>query len=60
MNKSYFKYWGKAQQDKTVEGSDYHLLPYHSLDVAAVGFCLLDVEKPLACSCVPRANGDEP
>jgi CRISPR-associated endonuclease/helicase Cas3 len=32
---SYFKYWGKA---KKLEGGgyDYHLLPYHCLDVAAV------------------------
>tara|TARA_R110001599_G_C12275790_1_gene662318 strand:+ start:6334 stop:8724 length:2391 start_codon:yes stop_codon:yes gene_type:complete len=32
---SYFKYWGKA---KALEGGgfDYHLLPYHCLDVAAV------------------------
>ena len=29
---SYFKYWGKAAKD----GSSYHLLPYHCLDVAAV------------------------
>lgn len=50
MEKSYFKYWGKAQKDETIEGSDYHLLPYHSLDVAAVGFCLLDADKALARS----------
>ncbi|WP_156919725.1 HD domain-containing protein [Syntrophorhabdus aromaticivorans] len=29
---NYFKYWGKAEKD----GSRYHLLPYHCLDVAAV------------------------
>jgi len=28
---TYFKYWGKAEKD----GSGYHLLPYHCLDVAA-------------------------
>jgi len=33
----YFRYWGKAAKD----GSDYHLLPYHCLDVAAVGHILL-------------------
>lgn len=27
----FFRYWGKTQ------GEDYHLLPYHALDVAAVG-----------------------
>jgi hypothetical protein len=26
----YFRYWGKAEKD----GSGYHLLPYHCLDVA--------------------------
>jgi CRISPR-associated endonuclease/helicase Cas3 len=28
----YFRYWGKAEKD----GTGYHLLPYHWLDVAAV------------------------
>jgi CRISPR-associated endonuclease/helicase Cas3 len=28
----YYQYWGK-----TAEGGGYHLLPYHCLDVAAVG-----------------------
>lgn len=34
---SYFRYWGKAEND----GNGYHLLPYHCLDVAAVGRSLL-------------------
>ncbi len=34
---SYFLYWGKAKKDPQAEGPDYHLLPYHCLDVAAVG-----------------------
>jgi CRISPR-associated endonuclease/helicase Cas3 len=34
---SYFMYWGKAEKD----GGRYHLLPYHCLDVAAVGSLLL-------------------
>ena len=33
---SYFRYWGKAKKDLAKEGFDYHLLPYHCLDVAAV------------------------
>ena len=33
---SYFKYWGKASKD-----GSYHLLPYHCLDVAAVGNLLI-------------------
>ncbi len=41
--KPYFKYWGKAAKDGT-----YHLLPYHCLDVAAVGRVLLESHK-LVC-----------
>ncbi len=39
----YYRYWGKVEKD----GSLYHLLPYHCLDVAAVGWLLLAPEKPL-------------
>ncbi len=37
MTDSFYKYWGKAG-----EGDDFHLLVYHSLDVAGVGkiYCL--------------------
>lgn len=35
-NESYFKYWGKARP-LTEDIAQYHLLPYHCLDVAAVG-----------------------
>ncbi|MCU7837198.1 MAG: CRISPR-associated endonuclease Cas3'' [gamma proteobacterium symbiont of Taylorina sp.] len=38
----YFKYWGKTDKYK-----NYHLLPYHSLDVAAIGWHLLDPDKAL-------------
>jgi CRISPR-associated endonuclease/helicase Cas3 len=34
---TYYQYWGKAEKD----GDGYHLLPYHCLDVAAVGHVLL-------------------
>ncbi|MCL5974966.1 MAG: CRISPR-associated helicase Cas3' [Gammaproteobacteria bacterium] len=34
---TYFRYWGKAKRDLEHDGPDYHLLPYHCLDVAAVG-----------------------
>lgn len=44
---SYFKYWGKAKKVTEESGHDYHLLPYHCLDVAAVGKVLLNVDKPL-------------
>ena len=30
----YLRYWGKTEKD----GNRYHLLPYHCLDVAAVGW----------------------
>lgn len=39
---AYYKYWGKAD-----ENGNYHLLPYHCLDVAAVGRLLLNPEKVL-------------
>ncbi len=41
-NEAYFKYWGKAGED-----GSYHLLPYHCLDVAAVGQLLLAPAKML-------------
>ncbi len=36
MDSSIYHYWGKARPD-TVDGLVCHLLPYHCLDVAAVG-----------------------
>ncbi len=39
----YYRYWGKTEKD----GKRYHLLPYHCLDVAAVGWVLLTPEMPL-------------
>ncbi|WP_279152572.1 CRISPR-associated helicase Cas3' [Photobacterium iliopiscarium] len=41
---SYYDYWGKT--DKS-DPSHYHLLPYHSLDVAAVGQQLLSTDAIL-------------
>jgi len=43
----YYRYWGKARPDKGV-GPACHLLPYHCLDVAAVGWRLLYPDKPMA------------
>ncbi|MBU1566274.1 MAG: CRISPR-associated helicase Cas3' [Proteobacteria bacterium] len=43
LEKTYYKYWGKTDNNSY----NYHLLPYHCLDVAAVGQVLLDPEKPL-------------
>lgn len=31
---SYYSYWGKAEN----ETGEFHLLPYHCLDVAAAGW----------------------
>lgn len=42
----YYRYWGKAQKDKKLTGDCYHLLPYHSLDVALCGQQLLSDELP--------------
>lgn len=54
---SYFSYWGKAASD---DGhAECHLLPYHSLDVAAVGWCLLSPEKELTQQLATRL-GFEP
>jgi len=38
QSKPYFKYWGKAGK---TEKHLYHPLPYHSLDVAAIGYIFL-------------------
>lgn len=40
---NHYRYWGKTEKD----GKRYHLLPYHCLDVAAVGWRLLDPKRPL-------------
>lgn len=37
-----YKYWGKAKPPKDTTGATYHLLVYHSLDVAAVGKAILE------------------
>ncbi len=47
---SYFQYWGKAKKDPQAKGPDYHLLPYHCLDVAAVGMEYLSQHESLTCS----------
>jgi CRISPR-associated endonuclease/helicase Cas3 len=39
---SYYKYWGKVKK-RDAGGWDYHLLPYHCLDVAAVGYYLSEL-----------------
>ena len=39
MSALHYGYWGKARPFEV--GDDYHLLPYHCLDVAAVGITLI-------------------
>jgi CRISPR-associated endonuclease/helicase Cas3 len=45
---TYYRYWGKAKPliSSPATGAPCHLLPFHSLDVAAVGFHLLSPETP--------------
>ncbi len=57
MDESYYSYWGKA--DKDAPTNKYHLLPYHCLDVAAVGWILIDPEKSL-CKALARSIGVAP
>ncbi len=44
---TYYRYWGKAQKgsQKNDDTPQYHLLPYHCLDVAAVGWHWLAPDK---------------
>lgn len=55
MVASYFRYWGKAEK----EGDKYHLLPYHCLDVAAVGHVLLSQDAALRRKFAVIAGLDE-
>ncbi|MBV8041156.1 HD domain-containing protein, partial [Pluralibacter sp.] len=36
-----FNYWGKTRQNEKGGGDDYHLLCWHSLDVAAMGYWMV-------------------
>lgn len=44
---SYFQYWAKTRRGDE-PGASCHLLPFHNLDVAAVGRELLSLDRPLA------------
>lgn len=59
MEKRYFKYWGKAKKDHQQDGPDFHLLVYHCLDVAAVGYSLLDPKNKL-CHRLAGSLGVDP
>ncbi|WP_196161086.1 CRISPR-associated helicase Cas3' [Reinekea sp. G2M2-21] len=41
-NQSYMRYWGKVKRTESEHGANFHLLPFHSLDVAAVTWCYLE------------------
>lgn len=56
---AYYRYWGKARPNPRLAGPDYHLLCYHSLDVASVGYVLLDPSKPL-CRSIANDLGVDP
>jgi len=43
----FYRYWGKAGKQSADQTPTYHLLPYHSLDVAAVGEVLLKQQPRL-------------
>jgi len=42
-----YKYWGKASSSPNESSTDYHLLIYHCLDVAAVGYSLMKLDNSL-------------
>jgi CRISPR-associated endonuclease/helicase Cas3 len=44
---SYYSYWGKLSKDDTSGDQTAHLLPYHCLDVAAVGKVILEENHAL-------------
>lgn len=49
FSQEYYRYWGKARSGDE-GGAEYHLLPYHGLDVAAVGWQLLGPKKEICQS----------
>lgn len=53
---SYFRYWGKAAQIiSSTDQQSYHLLPYHCLDVAAVGQQILLRDPILLKKIIPKS-----
>ena len=54
----FFKYWGKAQKQADTPDAPYHLLPFHSLDVAAVGYELLAPHRPLVSRLAKQLHVD--
>ncbi len=56
QGRAYFHYWGKVKREKDQHVQGIHLLPYHCLDVAAVGRVLLNRDKHL----LKRLQGNVP
>ena len=56
---SYYRYWGKAKKQPDSDGLDYHLLVYHSLDVAAVGYVWWHQSASLRCLFCTETGLDE-
>lgn len=54
----YYRYWGKANPSEQ-GGATYHLLPFHCLDVAAVGVAYLKQSPSLLTSCCQLLNCSE-
>lgn len=55
---SYYRYWGKASSSED-DGLSFHLLPYHCLDVAAVGSELLRNDERLRCMLTDMTGVEE-
>ncbi len=53
----YYRYWGKARSDQQTAEAQYHLLAYHSLDVAAVACVWWDQSQPIQNSFMQYAAG---
>jgi CRISPR-associated endonuclease/helicase Cas3 len=56
QDSTYFRYWGKARKPGDEQGPAYHLLPYHCLDVAAVGKIYLESHDALCAGWAARLN----
>lgn len=54
-----FNYWGKARKSDQCTGDEYHLLPYHCLDVASVAALWWDRSPALRRLFVARSGLDE-
>lgn len=59
MIQSYFKYWGKAAKSLDNSRVDFHLLPYHCLDVAAVADVWLSESRTLLKQIALQINSSE-